>query len=90
MATNLFGNVRRFDKSLRGVDEAFAGRVVVLPPGEMGNVIVFGLESADTEVTLADLRERARLLGDETGLNLRPTLKRMVATGMLPSGMLLV
>jgi spermidine synthase len=90
MATNLFGNVRGFDKSLRRVDAAFAGRVVVLPPGEMGNVIVFGLERADTEVTLADLRERARLLGDETGLNLRPTLKRMVATGMLPMGMLRV
>jgi spermidine synthase len=90
MATNLFGNVLGFDKSLRRVDAAFAGRVVVLPPGEMGNVIVFGLESADTEITLADLRERARLLGDETGLNLRPTLKRMVATGMLPTGMMLV
>lgn len=90
MATNLFGNVRGFDKSLRRIDEAFAGRVVVLPPGEMGNVIIFGLESADTEVTLADLRERARLLEDETGLNLRPTLKRMVATGMLPTGMMLV
>ena len=80
MATNLFGNVRGFDKSLRRVDQAFAGRVVVLPPGEMGNVVVFGLQSANTEITLADLRERARLLGDETGLNLRPTLKRMVAT----------
>ena len=90
MATNLFGNVRGFDKSLRRVDTAFAGRVVVLPPGEMGNVIVFGLESADTEITLADLRERARLLGDETGLNLRPLLKRMVASGMLPLGMILV
>ena len=56
----------------------------------MGNVIVFGLESADTEITLADLRERARLLGDETGLNLRPLLKRMVASGMLPLGMILV
>jgi spermidine synthase len=90
VATNLFGNVRGFDKSLRRVDEAFSGRVVVLPPGEMGNVIVFGLEGADTELTLADLRERARLLGDETGLNLRPTLKRMVAMGMLPTGMMLV
>ena len=90
MATNLFGNVRGFDKSLRRVDEVFAGRVVVLPPGEMGNVIVFGLESSDTEITLSDLRERARLLNDETGLNLRPLLKRMVAAGMLPTGMMLV
>lgn len=85
MATNLFGNVRGFDKSLRRVEAAFDGRVLALPPGEMGNVIVFGLASGGTEVTLADLRERARLLGDETGLNLRPTLKRMVEFGMLPS-----
>ena len=90
MATNLFGNVRGFDKSLRRVDEAFAGRVIAMPPGEVGNVIVFGLEAEGTEVTLADLRERARLLGDETGLNLRPLLKRMLAAGMLPAGMLLV
>lgn len=90
MATNLFGNVRGFDRSLRRVVAAFAGRVVVLPPGEMGNVIVFGLEAADTEITLADLRERARLLHDESGLNLRPALRRMDATGMLPNGMLVV
>ena len=45
---------------------------------------------ADSAVTLADLRERARLLDDETGLNLRPSLKRMVAAGMLPAGMMLV
>ncbi|MEO8133796.1 MAG: spermidine synthase [Betaproteobacteria bacterium] len=90
MATNLFGNTRGFDKSLHRVDDAFAGKVVVLPPGKMGNVIVFGLESPGTELTLADLRERARLFNDETGLNLRPTLKRMVVTGMLPSGALWV
>ncbi|MEP7084352.1 MAG: spermidine synthase [Betaproteobacteria bacterium] len=90
MATNLFGNVRGFDRSLRRVVTAFADRVVVLPPGEMGNVIVFGLDCAEHEITLADLRERARLLNDETGLNLRPALRRMDATGMLPSGMLVV
>jgi spermidine synthase len=83
MATNLFGNRRGFDAALRRVEEGFAGNIVALPPGEMGNVIAFGLESADSEVALADLRARARLLHDETGLNLRPLLKRMVATGMI-------
>ncbi len=90
MATNLFGHVRGFGRSVRRIDEAFGGRVVALPPGEMGNVIAFALESADTEVTLADLRERARLLDDETGLNLRPTLRRMVAAGMLSTGTMLL
>jgi len=83
MATNLFGNRRGFDAALRRVEEGFAGNIVALPPGEMGNVIAFGLRSADVDMTLPDLRERARLLHDETGLNLRPVLRRMVAAGMI-------
>jgi spermidine synthase len=83
MATNLFGNRRGFDAALRRVDEGFDGNIVALPPGEMGNVIAFGLESADDDVALADLRERARLLHDETGLNLRPLLRRMLAAGLI-------
>ena len=54
----------------------------------MGNVIVFGLESIEGEVTLDDLRQRARVLADQLGLILKPLLKRMVASGMLPDGTL--
>ena len=90
MATNLFGNNRRFDASLRKIDAAYGGNMIVLPAGEMGNVIAFGLESDGSDLALADLRERARLLHSETGLNLRPTLKRMVITGMMPTGSLRV
>lgn len=88
MATNLFGTLRGFDKRLQRVVDAFDDHVVCLPPGEVGNVIVFGLESIDGEVALDDLRQRARVLADETGLNLKPLLRRMVASGMLPGGFL--
>jgi spermidine synthase len=83
MATNLFGNRRGFAAGVHRVDDAFDGNAIVLPPGEMGNVIVFGLESEETDLALGPLRERARLLHDETGLNLRALLRRMVAAGML-------
>ena len=83
MATNLFGNRRGFDAGVKRIEAAFDGNLVALPPGEMGNVIVFGHESAEPELMLSDLKERARLLDDETELNLRPLLKRMVANGML-------
>lgn len=90
MSTNLFGNLRGFGEVLERVDDAFDSRIVVMPPGHVGNVIVFGLESIDGEVALADLRQRARALHDQTGLNLRPLLKRVVASGMLPGDVLVV
>ncbi|MEO7761766.1 MAG: spermidine synthase [Casimicrobiaceae bacterium] len=86
MATNLFGNRRGFAAALRRVEAGFAGNTFVLPAGEMGNVIAFGFESDANAIALDDLRARARLLHDETGLNLRPTLKRMAASGMFPGG----
>ena len=88
MSTNLFGTLRGFQRRLDHVIDAFDDRVIVMPPGEMGNVIVFGLQSSAAEVALGDLRHRARALADETGLNLSPLLKRMVASGMLTGGLL--
>ena len=88
MSTNLFGTLRGFGRRLESVVDAFDGRVVVLPAGEMGNVIVFGLQAIEGEVALADLRQRARALNDELGLNLKPLLKRVVANGMLPGDLL--
>ena len=84
VATNLFGNRRGFDAGMKRIEVAFDRNLVALPPGEMGNVIAFGHESAEPELPLADLKARARLLDDDTGLNLRPLLKRLVANGMLP------
>jgi spermidine synthase len=83
MATNLFGNRRGFAAALKRVSDGFGGALTALPPGEMGNVIAFGFRDDEIEPTLAELRERARALHDSLGLNLRPLLRRMVATGML-------
>ena len=88
MSTNLFGTLRGFDKRLARVVDAFDGSVVCMPPGEVGNVIVFGLESIEGETTLDDLRHRARVLADQLGLNLKPLLKRVVVSGMLPGAVL--
>jgi spermidine synthase len=85
MATNLFGNRRGFGAALRRVHAGFDGNMIVLPPGELGNVIAFGLASDGIDITRAELRANARSLDDATGLNLRPLLKRMSAAGMLPA-----
>ena len=89
MSTNLFGTLRGFERRLSNVIDAFDRRVVMLPSGEVGNVIVFGLQHIEGEVTLADLRQRARVLNDQTGLNLKPLLKRLIASGMLPGGVIM-
>ena len=83
MATNLFGTRRGFEGSLQRVADAFEGNLFALPPSHMGNVIAFGYRSPEPDLALADLKARARLLDNETGLNQRPLLKRMVACGML-------
>ncbi len=91
MATNLFGNAARIrasgcDRDRRALSTS---RVVCLPPGEVGNVDrVRAGERSEGEMTLDDLRQRARVLRDELGLNLKPLLKRIVASGMLPGGVL--
>jgi spermidine synthase len=82
-AANLFGNRRGFVAALQRICDGFDQEFTALPPGAMGNVIAYGFRGDEPELTLADLRERARVLHDETGLNLRPLLKRMVAAGML-------
>ena len=68
MAVNLFGKHRSFQTNLRNIEKAFEGRMVVLPASERGNVIAFGLTGADIEISLAELRARAALLKESTGL----------------------
>lgn len=57
---NLFG--RRFDPSFRAICEVFDDRVLVLPPVDEGNHIVFGLSGPRTDEPMAVVARRARSL----------------------------
>ena len=90
LAVNLFGQRRGYKAGVARLERAFDGRVVILPPGESGNVIGFGLGNDAIETDLNDLRQQAAALKIRTGLDLKPTISRLQLTQSFPGGKLTV
>jgi spermidine synthase len=60
-AINLWGSDKNFDIYLRRIEQSFDDKVLMLPTGKPGNIVVFGFKkSPNVRFTL--LRERAKLL----------------------------
>lgn len=68
MAVNLFGHHKSYDTNLRNIARAFGGRMLMLPPSERGNVIVFGFAGEPLVLALSEARARASALKEATGL----------------------
>jgi spermidine synthase len=68
LAVNLFGRHSSFDTNLRSISRSFGGRMLMLPPSERGNVIVFAFAGPELVLQLAELRARAARLKESTGL----------------------
>lgn len=88
MSVNLFGRTRRYGPSLARINEAFDERAVAFPSCDSGNVVAFAARGEAVEVDVRTLRERAVKLRKETGLDLRPTVQRLEASGSMQSGVL--
>ena len=58
---NLWGSDKNFDVYLQRIEQSFAGRVLIMPTGKPGNIIVFGFKEA-IKLTEKKLRERALAL----------------------------
>jgi spermidine synthase len=89
-ATNLLSRRKTFRSSIGTIEEAFDGRVLVLPPSDAGNVIAVAHVGTEITPRLADLRIDARRLKRDTGLNLLPTLARLESAGVCLDGRLTV
>ena len=68
LAVNLFGRHSSYDTNLRSISRSFGGRMLMLPPSERGNVIVFGLVGDPLALSWSELRGRAAALKAATGL----------------------
>lgn len=62
LAVNLWGSDRRFEVYLQRIEQSFDGRVLILPTGRPGNIIVFAFRRMPAELRWSELRERARKL----------------------------
>lgn len=62
MAINLWGSDKKFDVYLQRIEQSFNQRVLILPTGRPGNIVVFGFRRAPADLRWATLRERAKAL----------------------------
>jgi spermidine synthase len=79
MAANLLGGERGAKASARRIGEAFDDRVLVLPSCQAGNIVALAAAGAPVRVPLNELRARALDLKTQAGLDLLPTLARLLA-----------
>lgn len=78
MAVNLLDRRRGVAPSVGRIREAFDDRVLVLPPCEAGNTVALAAAGDANAESFDDLRASAAALKAKTGLNLLPTLARLI------------
>lgn len=86
MAVNLIGHQRGVQESFFQIASAFDQRAVMFPSCDSGNVIAFATGGAPINIELEDMRECARELKENTGLNLLPTVSRLEQSATCPRG----
>jgi spermidine synthase len=62
LAINLWGSDRNFDVYLQRIEQSFAGKVLILPTGKPGNIVVFGFNREPADLRISSLRDRAKAL----------------------------
>jgi spermidine synthase len=83
LAVNLFGRSRGFRASVERIASAFDGRSIAFPSCDSGNVVAFAASGEPIDLSVVELRERARALKARTGLDLGPTVTRLEQAGSL-------
>ena len=79
LSANLLGRQKGHPASLQRIDSAFSGLMTPLPPCDSGNVIVLA-GGSPLPCTTPDLLAAAAQLAEHSGLELTPTLERLLPT----------
>lgn len=59
---NLWGSDKNFDIYLQRIEQSFEHRVLMMRTGKPGNIVVFGFNKAPSNLSVAHLQERAKVL----------------------------
>jgi len=62
LVMNIWGSDRNFDVYLQRIEQSFNQRVLMLPTGRPGNIVVIGFRRAPADLRWTTLRERAKAL----------------------------
>ncbi|HEU0187332.1 MAG TPA: spermidine synthase, partial [Gallionellaceae bacterium] len=77
-----------FKDSVERIRTAFDGRALAFPSCDSGNTIAFAATGEPIQIPLGELKEQARALKDETGLNLLPMLSKLEQAQTCSGGVL--
>ena len=78
LSVNLFNRSRRYDSTIARIGYAFDQRSLAFASADQGNFIAFAATGQPVEVSATELRARAEEVHMATGLDLRPTVKRLI------------
>lgn len=77
LAVNLWGSDRNFDIYLQRIEQSFGHRVLVMPTGRPGNIVVFGFRRPPADLRWTTLRERARVLAEDYKIEFLEFVERL-------------
>lgn len=86
LVVNLLSRSKKFKASVQRLGEAFDGRALAFPSCDSGNAIAFGAVGHTVELSLKELKQSAKSLKTDSGLNLLPTIARIESTSYCAGG----
>jgi len=90
LVVNLWGSDKNFDTYCQRIEQAFTGRVLIMPTGRPGNIIVFGFPRSPGDLRWKTLRERAKLLQEQYRLEFLEFVERLRDNNLNTANRLLV
>lgn len=77
LAVNLWGSDKNFDIYLQRIEQSFNNRVLVVPTGRPGNIVVMAFKRVPAELRWEKLRQKAKELDTEFKLDFMGLLDRL-------------
>lgn len=77
LVVNLWGSDKNFDVYLQRIEQSFGYKVLVLPTGRPGNIVVFGFRRPPTDLRWTTLRERGKQLQDKYPIEFLDFVERL-------------
>lgn len=88
LSINLFNRARRYESTTTRLEYAFDQRALNFASTDEGNFVGLAFNGERITVDEAALRERAETLKEETGLDLKPVIARLLSAGNARHGKL--
>jgi len=90
LVVNLWGSDRNFDIYLQRIEQSFGGRVLMMPTGRPGNIIIFAFKRQAGDLRWKSLRERAKELQADLRVEFLDFVERLRDNNVNTSNRLIV